>query len=57
MVDFIGFNPVGGDVLLVTATYCTAFGFTYFITDPEFTFSVEVDSDHAEVFGLDEGVE
>jgi hypothetical protein len=57
LVDFVGFDPVSGDVLLVTATYCAAFGFTYLVADPQFAFSVEVDSDHAEVFGLDEGVE
>ena len=56
LVDFIGLDPVGGDVLLVAATYSTAFGFANLVPDPQFALSVEVDSYHAEVFSLDEGV-
>jgi hypothetical protein len=53
LIDLIGFNPVGRNFFFVTSTDRTAFGLAYFISDPEFALSVQVDPDHPKIFGLD----
>jgi hypothetical protein len=57
LLNFVSLDPIGRDVLLVTSTNRTAFGFAYFFSCVQVAFSVEVGSEGSEVFGFDERVE
>ena len=52
--DFIGFNPVSGNVLFITSTNRAALGLAYLLSDIELTLSIEVGSEGSKVFSLDE---
>ena len=57
LVNLVGCDPVGGNVFLVTSADSATFGLANFVTDPQLTLPIQIDSDHSKIFGLNEGVE